>query len=514
MKNAIAYIRVSSKEQADNNTSLDSQEKECRAYARKHDMRLLDSNIFEERGESAKFINRPELQRLLAFVRKNRKEIDTLIIWKIDRLARNLGDYYGIKVALSKYDVKIVSITEPIDDDPVGRFLEAILAAAAQFDNEIRAMRSIGGMRARVEQGAWPHGVVIGYKKVNGRVVRDELYADKVIQVLLEFSTGNYTKAEIARFAYDLGIKTKTNKLKSDEGIKKIVTNLFYAGYTRNKLSPNINKGTHKALVDESVIYKNIDILTRRDRKVTYSGNEMFPLRSGTLLCTSCALPLTGSKPKGNGGEYLLYHCARPTCTKKVTGRKTVSADADKVHAEFRAILRAMKPLKPIESLFKTIVLRAWNDEYRNAVEQAKKLSNDIQDQHSLREKTEEKFIADKITAETRDRHIAKISLKIAGLEEDAQEADRYVKEREEIINNAMSFISEPDIFWNSAPLQIKRDIQLLLFPKGIVYDFETSFGTREDIKTYLLIQDLANNIDENSNLVGVAGLEPATNRL
>ncbi len=70
----------------------------------------------------------------------------------IDRLARNLGDYYGIKVALAKYGVKIISVTEPIDDDPGGRFLEAILAAAAQFDNEIRAIRSLTGMRMRVER--------------------------------------------------------------------------------------------------------------------------------------------------------------------------------------------------------------------------------------------------------------------------------------------------------------------------------------------------------------------------
>src|SRR5690606_19835826 len=157
--------------------------------------------------------------------------------------------------------------------------------------------------------------------------------------------------------------------------------------------------------------------------------------------------------------------------------RKLVSADADKVHEEFKALLSSMKPLKPIESLFKTIVLRAWNTEYSKAVETAQKLSDDTKAQHLLREKVEEKFIADKITVETRDRHIEKIGIKIAELEEDQHEADRYVKEREEIINNAMSFISNPDIFWNSAPLQIKRDIQLLLFPKGIIYDFETTFG-------------------------------------
>lgn len=105
------YVRVSSKEQAQDKTSLDSQERECKAYARKNQVIVPDQNLFIERGESAKFIDRTELQRLLKFVRENKGELDYVLIWKIDRLARNLGDYYGIKVALAKYGVKIVSVT-------------------------------------------------------------------------------------------------------------------------------------------------------------------------------------------------------------------------------------------------------------------------------------------------------------------------------------------------------------------------------------------------------------------
>lgn len=134
MANAIIYIRVSSKEQLEG-TSLESQEKECRKYAKKHGLKIAENALFIEKGESAKYADRPVLQDMLKYVKDNKNSVDTLLIWKIDRLARNLGDYYGIKVALARYEVKIISTTEPIEDDPVGRFLEAILAAAAQFDN-------------------------------------------------------------------------------------------------------------------------------------------------------------------------------------------------------------------------------------------------------------------------------------------------------------------------------------------------------------------------------------------
>ena len=139
--NGLIYTRVSSKEQIER-TSLATQENECQALARKQDVKIIEECIFREEGESAKVADRTELQKLLTYVREHRGKVEVLYIWKIDRLSRNLGDYYGIKVALSRYGVKIISVTEPIDDDPVGRFLEAILAAAAQFDNEIRALKA------------------------------------------------------------------------------------------------------------------------------------------------------------------------------------------------------------------------------------------------------------------------------------------------------------------------------------------------------------------------------------
>lgn len=131
----LMYVRVSTKEQVDK-TSLDMQVQECRKAADRDGVIITEDCVFREEGESAKVTDRRELQRLLEYVRVHKGDVEVVYIWKIDRLPRNLGDYYGIKVALSRYGVKIVSVTEPIDDDPVGRFLEAILAAAAQFDND------------------------------------------------------------------------------------------------------------------------------------------------------------------------------------------------------------------------------------------------------------------------------------------------------------------------------------------------------------------------------------------
>jgi len=394
------YVRVSTKEQAENQTSLDTQKRECRNFARKNNVTVPEENLFEERGESAKFIDRTELQRLLEFVKQNKDKVSVLYIWKIDRLARNLGDYYGIKVALAKYGVKIVSVTEPIDDDPVGRFLEAILAAAAQFDNEIRAIRTITGMRFRVEQGSWPHSAPIGYKKVDKRVVPDPKFAPIITDVLLKFSTGTYSQAEIARYAFDKGVQTKSGRPKSVDAMKKILQNLIYAGYTRNKLSPKINKGRHKALVNEEVIHKNIDLISGSKKAYVLRGDDIFPLR-GTLLCSNCGHNLTASQSRGRGGLYPLYHCNQPTCKKKITGKKA-SADADIAHKDFREALTKLPSLDGISKLYRRVMVSAWNDEYGKAVENAEHIHSEITNYRQLRQGVIEKFALDKITEEER----------------------------------------------------------------------------------------------------------------
>lgn len=508
--NGIIYTRVSSKEQVEGHTSLSTQERECQAFASKNDVVVTEDRIFREEGESAKAINRTELQNMLNYVGKHKKDVDVLYIWKIDRLARNLGDYYGIKVALAQHDVKVVSVTEPIDDDPVGRFLEAILAAAAQFDNEIRAIRTVGGMRATVQQGRWPHQAPIGYMKRDKRVVPDPRYAALVTDILTRFSEGGYNLTAIAQYAFDKGIKTKSGRAKSTDAMKLMLKNSIYAGYTKNKLVNEVIKGLHKPLVSIEIIKKNIDIIDGTKKNYVIQGDDLFPLKN-ILRCSNCKGKLTASRPKGQGGRYPLYHCNAKTCRKSITGKRA-SISVDKAHEDFRRILEALTPLDDgIEKLYKDLVLREWNRQYANSMDTVAQLNRQLEDFGSLRQKTTEKFIADKISEEERDMQLKTVDGKIALLEEDLAIAKQYMEVNKEIVDNAMLFITEPAIFWNRASTSVKQLVQLLLFPNGVVYDFETGFGTFKKLQSHLLIQKMADKSAKNPNLVAATGIEPVT---
>src|SRR6266699_5880418 len=150
--NGVIYCRVSSKDQIEG-TSLESQELACREYARSHNIKAL--KIFIERGESAKFADRTQLIELIDFCHQNKGAVQVLLVWKVDRFARNVGDHFSVKATLMKYGVRIVSVTEPIDANPEGKLMETILAGFAQFDNDIRATRTVQGTE-EAPRGAFP----------------------------------------------------------------------------------------------------------------------------------------------------------------------------------------------------------------------------------------------------------------------------------------------------------------------------------------------------------------------
>jgi DNA invertase Pin-like site-specific DNA recombinase len=209
----VAYTRVSTNEQV-KGTSLETQQKACLDYARSNGWKLPKTNIFKDAGESAKTADRPELLRMLEFCRENKGKVDRCIVWKLDRFSRDRDDHVTLRILLKNHGVQLESVTEPIDDTPLGKLMETVLSGFAQFDNDIRTFRTTEGMRKRLEQGGWPHEAPVGYKKSRTpsgitTVQPDPKMASKVRLFLETFSTGEYSVRQASDLAFEMGIKNK-----------------------------------------------------------------------------------------------------------------------------------------------------------------------------------------------------------------------------------------------------------------------------------------------------------------
>lgn len=200
--NVVIYSRVSSKEQVEN-FSLSSQEKLCRDFATKQGWSVL--KLFQEEGESARTTNRTQLSKMMEFCTKNRGNLDAVLVYKVDRIARNSADHYAIRALLTRLGIVLRSVTEVIDETATGKLTEGMFSLIAQFDNDQRSERTRAGLMERVRQGLWAWAPPMGYKSSPTGMIVDHEKAPYVIQAFELYSTGNYSIKEISGLFTYLG---------------------------------------------------------------------------------------------------------------------------------------------------------------------------------------------------------------------------------------------------------------------------------------------------------------------
>src|SRR3954451_17153722 len=165
------YTRKSSEEGLEMSfNSLDAQREACQAFIisqREEGWRALPA-LFDDGGYSGGSMERPALKRLLEEVERGR--IDTIVVYKVDRLTRSLADFAKIVEALDARGVSFVSVTQQFNTtSSMGRLTLNVLLSFAQFEREVTGERIRDKIAASKRKGMWMGGrVPLGYN-VNKR---------------------------------------------------------------------------------------------------------------------------------------------------------------------------------------------------------------------------------------------------------------------------------------------------------------------------------------------------------
>ncbi len=314
---AIIYLRVSSEDQVEN-FSLDTQHEICKREADRRGYEVI--RVFREEGKSAKTITgRPELLNLLDFCRKNRASVDALIVYRLDRLARNTEDYLAIRKKLTSYNISLISANEPTGNSPTEKLLETLLASFAQHDNDVRSERTKNGMRARFLAGLISGTAPLGYKNENGYAIKDISTWDKVKKAWELMGTGTKTLGEMAKIMNDWGLRQKFHGKEHairPQAISRMFRNKFYIGIITSEVYPEEVPGQHLPMVSEELFYRTQAVLDGRNTNnqvplIRHNrDNSDFPLRR-IVKCGNCGTPLTGGWSKGKLARYAYYFCKK-----------------------------------------------------------------------------------------------------------------------------------------------------------------------------------------------------------
>ena len=466
MRIADLYIRVSTDEQADKGYSQRNQEETLRKYCEINSLQVRKV-IFED--HSAKTFIRPEWNKYLADLRKNRGKSDVVLFTKWDRFSRNAGDAYQMISILRRLGIEPQAVEQPLDSSvPENKMMLAFYLAAPEVENDRRALNVFYGMRRAKKEGRWMATAPIGYINKttdNGRkyIAPKEPEASIIKWAFEEIANSQFAADQIRKEANKRGLKC------SRANFWNAIRNPVYCG----KISipkfkdeePVLVQGQHEPIISESLFYEVQDVLEGRKRKIRTGTKiitqDALALR-GFLICPQCGRMLTGSASKGRHNHYYYYHCVSSCgCRFKAENANTL----------FVQELKKYVPYPGMNDLYVATICEAYNDQTKHLKSNRSQILSQL-DNLNTRLKNAREMVADQkldpddfreLKAECTTK-INELEAKLTGLSQKGNNIDG-------LLNKAVNNLSAIDILYEEGTITEKRQIIGSIFPEKLTFD-------------------------------------------
>ncbi|HHX36735.1 MAG TPA: recombinase family protein, partial [Clostridiaceae bacterium] len=311
---AVIYARYSSDSQREE--SIEGQLRECTAFAEKNGITILRHYI--DRAFSAKTDNRPEFQNMIKD--SGKKLFDMVIVWKLDRFARNRYDSARYKSSLKKNGVKVVSATEVISEGAEGIILESVLEGYAEYYSADLSEKVIRGMtdnalKCKYNGGTLPIGYVIDSER---RFQIDPLTAPFVLAAFKQYDEGA-TMTEVRDWLNEQGVVNTRGEDMKYNSVEHLLKNRRYIGEFRYR-DVIIPDGI-PAIVPQDVFDSVQEKMAKNKKAPARHKAEDDYLLTTKLFCGHCGAYLCGESGTGRSQVYHYYKCVnakkRKTCNKK-----------------------------------------------------------------------------------------------------------------------------------------------------------------------------------------------------
>ena len=317
---AVIYARYSSDNQREE--SIEGQIRECTAYAEKNGITIVKHYI--DRAISAKTDNRPEFQQMIKD--SDKKLFDIVLVWKLDRFARNRYDSARYKTQLKKNGVKLMSATEIISEGPEGIILESVLEGYAEYYSADLAEKVVRGQTENILKGRCNGGRgTFGYTLDSERKFHiDPLTSPFVMESFKKYNEGS-TMKEIRDWLNENGIKNPVGGAFTYNSVEHMLKNRRYIGELkfRDVVVPDAVPPIIPLELFEDVqekIAKNKKAPARRKAEDDY-------LLTTKLFCGYCGALMFGESGTSRTGEvHRYYKCAtakkHKSCKKKTVRKQ------------------------------------------------------------------------------------------------------------------------------------------------------------------------------------------------
>ena len=327
----VIYARYSSDRQTEQ--SIEGQLKECYAYAKRNNYAVVSEYI--DRAISGTTDHRPEFLRMIAD--SDKKCFQAVLVYQLDRFARNRYDSAIYKSKLKKNGIRVLSARENISDDASGVLMEALLEGMAEYYISQKIRR---GMDINAEKCLCTGGnVALGFYVDSEKHFQINPSTAPVVQKIFEMYVGGKTMAEIIRYLNAQHIKTSYGNEFNKNSINRILRNKRYIGvYTYR--GTEILDGLPRIISDD-LFYEAQDMMNKKKKAPARAKAHESYILSTKLFCGYCKSAMTGVSGKGKmGKKYFYYQCVTnrkdKSCKKRTVNKSYIE---DLIITETRKLL-------------------------------------------------------------------------------------------------------------------------------------------------------------------------------
>ena len=320
MIRAVIYARYSSHAQKD--ASIEQQLRVCRQWAREHDIQIVAE--YCDHAISGTSDKRPEFLRMIKDSAKGRWE--RVLVYKIDRFARNRYDSAMYKARLKKNGVKVYSVMEPIPDGPEGILLESVLEGSAEYysanlSQNIRRGMHDNALACKVNNGGLP----LGLKKGEDGKYAIEPAGAAVVREIFEMYAAGANVTEIIATLNSRGLRTSRGARWNKNSLHTILRNERYAGVYIWK-DVRIEGGI-PAIISKELFDAVQEQLKKVARAPAAARTDVDYMLTGKLFCGHCGSAMVGESGTGKSGRKFYYYACIKRKRQKACDKKPVKKD-------------------------------------------------------------------------------------------------------------------------------------------------------------------------------------------
>lgn len=344
-KKSAIYVRVSTNYQVDKD-SLPLQRQDLINYS-KYVLGIDEYEIFEDAGFSGKNTSRPAFQEMIERIRT--REFSHLLVWKIDRISRNLLDFCNIYEEIKKYDCTFISKNEQFDtSSAMGEAMLKIILVFAELERKLTGERVTAVMLDRANKGLWNGAPIpLGYKwdKEKKFPVIDE-NESRTIKIIFNKYRDTQSTSIVRNELNEIGLKTKRGGSWTTKTLADIIRNPFYKGTYRYNYRESARGAKKKkeewVLVDDNhqgIISKELwqecnEIMDKNaaSNNARFRSNSKTHVFASILECGECHNNLYAKEDKANkdGFRPSIYVCSsrynNSGCKQKTISDKVVGS--------------------------------------------------------------------------------------------------------------------------------------------------------------------------------------------